>query len=262
MNYLFTICGRAGSKGFQNKNLKEFLDIPLVFYSLAAISLYADKYGRSDVVCVALNTDSECLIDIVSKQQDIRPLVIRRCEELSGDTVPKVSVIRDCVIRAEEVFKTEFDMVIDLDITSPLRSVEDIKAAIDKKNGRDDTDVVFSVTSARRNPYFNMVKEENGFFAKAFESRYTARQQAPVFYDMNASIYAYSPIALKNKVADGFFNDKADVVVMMDTGILDIDNEEDFELLQVIAPVYAKLTDFSAVYECAKLMKIESHTSI
>ena len=30
---LITICGRAGSKGFKNKNLKTFLDKPLVYYT-------------------------------------------------------------------------------------------------------------------------------------------------------------------------------------------------------------------------------------
>lgn len=261
MNYLFTICGRAGSKGFKNKNLKKFLGIPLVYYSLAAISLYAEKFGEKDVINVALNTDSEQLIEIVSKQHEVRPLVIHRGEELAGDSVPKVSVIRDCLVRSEEEYKIEFDMVIDLDITSPLRLVEDIKAAIDKKNARNDTDVVFSVTSARRNPYFNMVTEENGYFAKAFASRYTARQQAPVFYDMNASIYAYSPLALMNKTADTFFNDKADVIIMMDTGTLDIDSEEDFEFLQAIAPVYTKLTNFLDIWEQANLLKLQSQST-
>ena len=37
MNYLFTVCGRAGSKGFKNKNLKSMLGVPLVYYNLAAI---------------------------------------------------------------------------------------------------------------------------------------------------------------------------------------------------------------------------------
>ena len=80
-----------------------------------------------------------------------------------------------------------------------------------------------------------MVKEENGFFCKAIPSNYTTRQEAPVFYDMNASIYAYSPDALRNKEHSTFFNTNCDAVVMKDTGILDIDSEEDYELMQVIA---------------------------
>jgi hypothetical protein len=52
---------------------------------------------------------------------------------------------------------------------------------------------------------------------------------------MNASIYAYSPDALRNKEHSTFFNSGCDAVVMADTGILDIDSEEDYELMQVIA---------------------------
>ena len=36
---LITICGRAGSKGFKNKNLKVFCGKPLVYYSLSAAEL-------------------------------------------------------------------------------------------------------------------------------------------------------------------------------------------------------------------------------
>lgn len=238
MNYLFTICGRAGSKGVKNKNLKDFLGAPLVYYTLAAIVLYKEKYGADDDIKVVLNTDSEELIKIATAQKQISIIIIRREAELGGDFVPKVSVIKDCLIRTENNFHCSFDMVIDLDITSPFRTVDDVKNAIDKKNVRSDTDVVYSVTTARRNPYFNMVKEENGYFVKAVASEYTTRQQAPVMFDMNASIYAYAPRALKEKQANRFFNDRADVIVMKDTAVLDIDSEEDFELMQVLGEYF------------------------
>ena len=48
MNVLFTICGRAGSKGFKNKNLKMFLGVPLVYYSIAAIALYIEKQAMKE----------------------------------------------------------------------------------------------------------------------------------------------------------------------------------------------------------------------
>ena len=40
---LITICGRAGSKGFKNKNLKTFCGHPLVYYSLSAAELFNQK---------------------------------------------------------------------------------------------------------------------------------------------------------------------------------------------------------------------------
>lgn len=235
MNILFTLCGRAGSKGVKGKNARDFLDVPLVWYSMANIALYLEKYGAGDDFKVVLNTDSEPLKDLVRKVNDVPVTIIHREEHLAGDKVPKVAVILDSLKKAEEAFSCRFDMVVDLDITSPLRTVEDVKNAIERKKQRTDVDVVYSVAPSRRNPYFNMVKEDNGFFCKAIPSNFTTRQEAPVFYDMNASIYAYSPDALRNKEHVTFFNSNCDAVVMKDTGILDIDSEEDYELMQVIA---------------------------
>lgn len=235
MNILFTLCGRAGSKGVKGKNARDFLDIPLVWYSMANIALYKERYAGNDHIDIVLNTDSEDLIKLVVKVKDLDVTILRRDVSLGGDKVPKVAVILDCLTRSEEIFKVNYDMVVDLDITSPLRTVQDIKNAIDKKVDRNDVDVVYSVTPSRRNPYFNMVKEENGFYCKAIPSNFTTRQETPIFYDMNASIYAYSPDALRNKEHATFFNSNCDAVVMIDTGILDIDSEEDYELMQVIA---------------------------
>ena len=235
MNILFTLCGRAGSKGVKGKNARDFLDIPLVWYSMANIALYKERYAGNDQIDIVLNTDSEDLIKLVEQVTDLDVTILRRDASLGGDKVPKVAVILDCLTRSEKIFKVNYDMVVDLDITSPLRTVLDIKNAIDKKTKRADVDVVYSVAPSRRNPYFNMVKEENGFFCKAIPSNFTTRQEAPVFYDMNASIYAYSPNALRNKEHATFFNSSCDAIVMADTGILDIDSEEDYELMQVIA---------------------------
>lgn len=253
MNILFTLCGRAGSKGVKGKNARDFLDVPLVWYSMANIALYIEKYGNGDNIKVVLNTDSEPLKDLVRRANEIPVTIIHREESLAGDRVPKVAVILDSLNKAEDVFAQKFDMVVDLDITSPLRTVQDVKNAIDRKKQRNDVDVVYSVAPSRRNPYFNMVKEENGFFCKAIPSNYTTRQEAPVFYDMNASIYAYSPDALRNKEHSTFFNSGCDAVVMKDTGILDIDSEEDYELMQVIAKyLYSSESEFKSVFDKAK----------
>ena len=70
MNILFTICGRAGSKGFKNKNLKEMRGVPLSFYSLAAIKGYMDRHPEDNIL-IALNTDSELLVNLIQKQTSL-----------------------------------------------------------------------------------------------------------------------------------------------------------------------------------------------
>ena len=243
MNILFTLCGRAGSKGVKGKNAREFCGYPLVWYSMAAIALYKEQLGGADSIDVVLNTDSEPLIELVKHAPKLSVGILHRDMSLAGDKAPKVSVILDCLDRAEQQYGKTYDVVVDLDITSPLRTVEDIRNAVERKIQRPEVDVVYSVTHARRNPYFNIVKEENGFFCKAIPSNFTTRQEAPTFYDMNASIYAYSPKALREKEHPTFFNSNCDAVVMFDTGILDIDSEEDYDLMQVIADFLWKNKD-------------------
>ena len=71
MNILFTLCGRAGSKGVRGKNARDFLNVPLVWYSMAGIKLYIEQYVKpNDHIDVVLNTDSENLINLVEQIKD------------------------------------------------------------------------------------------------------------------------------------------------------------------------------------------------
>ena len=170
--------------------------VPLAYYSLAAIKGYMDK-NSGDEVMVALNTDSGPLVSLMEKQTMVPVKYVERKSELAGDVVAKVEVIKDTFFACGDF---EPDVIIDLDITSPMRRVEDIENIISEFN-KGIYDLVFSVVEARRSPYFNMVeKKEDGFFRKICAAGYTARQQAPVSYEMNASIYAYSPEFLKSDI--------------------------------------------------------------
>ena len=155
-NILFTICGRAGSKGFKNKNLKKMRGIPLVYYTLAAIKGYIDAHPENRITTV-LNTDSEELKALVKRQSEVEVRIVERKEELAGDTVSKVDVIKDTFFKCNDI---EHDMVIDLDITSPLRSSKDIENIIEEYQ-KGSYDIVFSVVEARRSPYFNMVEKKS-----------------------------------------------------------------------------------------------------
>ncbi|MBO7426506.1 MAG: acylneuraminate cytidylyltransferase family protein [Clostridiales bacterium] len=236
MNILFTICGRAGSKGFKNKNLKEMNGIPLVYYTLAAIYLYKKNHPQ-DEITLAVNTDSEPLKDLLMKQDAMPIRYIDRKEELAGDTVPKVDVIQDTYFQCADL---KPDLVIDLDITSPYRTEKDLENIIEKCN-KNDFDIVFSVVEARRSPYFNMVeKKEDGYFRKICSSNYTARQQAPVSYELNASIYAYAPAFLDQKIEKTILDYRCGISVMTDYLVLDIDSEEDFQMMQYLHSFYCK----------------------
>ena len=219
MDVLFTICGRAGSKGIKNKNIKNFCGKPLPYYTISAIDLFLKSTRRNIIADIVVSTDSIELI--------------------------KITVIEDCAEQMQKRMCKKYDVVIDLDITSPLRRVIDIENVIDR-HITTNADVTTTVASARRNPYFNQVKKCEQGFKRVIDSNFTARQQAPEIYDMNASIYAYSPAYLSTGkgVLDGY----CECVEMYDTGILDLDHENDFELMQVIANyLYKNNSEFRVV---------------
>ena len=246
MKILFTICGRAGSKGIKNKNIRNSLGQPLPYYTLAAIDLYK-KMNMEDDIDVVANSDSQELLKLMSGNPFFPVFTIERCVELGGDNVPKISVILDCLEFMQNKLHRNYDMVVDLDITSPLRTKIDIDNLI-KKQKDCNADVTFSVTDARRNPYFNMVMKTEKGYKKVLRSDFTTRQQAPEIFDMNASMYAYQPRFLYEKkgVLDGY----CECIHMYDTGILDLDHENDFELMEVIAGYLFETKDmFKEVFE-------------
>ncbi len=236
MRVLFTICGRAGSKGVKNKNLKRMNGIPLLYYTLAAIEGYLSK-NPEVLADVALNTDSEELKDQVERQSRISNICfVPRKEELAGDKTAKVDVIRDCYEVCCDTRQQEklYDAVIDLDLTSPMRRVEDIEAAINTFFSYPNTDLVFSVVKGRRSPYFNMVEKRGEYYRKVCASDYTARQQAPQIYELNASIYVYNPDFLQKRIDKTILDYRGRIVEMPDYLVLDIDSEEDFKTMEYL----------------------------
>lgn len=147
---LITICGRAGSKGFKNKNLKTFCGHPLVYYSLSAAELFIKKHPELHID-IALNTDSPELAELVAAKYP-EVIFLPRGEELGGDRVPKMAVYQDSLHRMEERTGQPYDWYMDLDITSPLRTESDIENA----------DVVYVDGARHGEELLTLLKDEKG----------------------------------------------------------------------------------------------------
>ena len=249
INMLFTICGRAGSKGIKNKNIREFCGYPLPFYSLSVIDMLK-KMNYEFNIDVVVNSDSLELLDMMKNNPFFIVNTINRSNDLGGDDIPKIAVIYDCMDKMQNRKNKKYDMIIDLDITSPLRTVDDLRNLIET-HIRTGADVTTSVTDSRRNPYFNMLKKTNHGYQKVLNSEYTSRQQAPEIFDMNASLYAYKPEFLIS--GKGVLEGYCECIHMYDTGILDLDHENDFELMEVIATyLYENKYKFREIYRHIK----------
>lgn len=226
MRKICTICARGGSKGVKNKNIRKLAGKPLIAYSLEQ----ALESQLFDIV--AVSSDSPEILAIAEKYG--ADFSIERPDALATDTSAKIPAIRHCVEEAENRVQHRFDVVVDLDATSPLRSTQDIRdcmALLDRK----DCPNVITGTPARRSPYFNLVEvDENGVvrLSKELSASVVRRQDAPPCYDMNASIYVWKRDALFD--APNLFNEKTELFVMPEERSIDIDSELDFKIVEFI----------------------------
>jgi len=231
MNKLITILARKGSKGVPGKNIKDMNGKPLILWTIDQ----ARKYGEADIL---VSTDSE---DILNICRDNSVDVLARKSELAQDDTPKIAAIRDAVEFAECIFDKEYDTIIDLDVSSPLRTIIDIHMAIgifESMHHRYNTDVVFSLVPARKNPYFNMVEIDRwGQSKTACEGYYFRRQDAPSIHEMNASIYVYDGKWL-DKGINNVLQSKNYPLFMEEWQAFDIDSEVDFHIVEMLHKKY------------------------
>lgn len=216
------ICARGGSKGIPGKNKAIVAGRPLIAYTLET----AKECDYFDDIIVS--TDDEEIMKIAG-DYDI-PAPFKRPEHLSKDNTSKIDVIRHAVEWAENNWHKKYDIIIDLSVVSPLRTVEDIKNSIEMLIN-EKADNVFSVSPPYRNPYYNMVEivDEKIKLVKEPPKNLTRRQDAPVVYDMNDSINVWWKKILFEK--DTTFNDNTKIYIMPRHRGIDID--ESFDLLVV-----------------------------
>ena len=123
-NILAIIPARSGSKRLPNKNIKILCGKPLIAWSIesALNSKYIDE--------VVVSTDSTLYADIAKSYGANIPFL--RPKELSEDKTPTFDVIEHTIEFYKNHMNKEFDYIVLLEPTSPLRESYDIDNAIEK----------------------------------------------------------------------------------------------------------------------------------
>ncbi len=218
-----SICARGGSKGVPNKNMRMINGYPLIYFTIkqAIDSKIFDK--------IVISTDDDKIIEYC-KNFPI-DYSIKRIKSLSNSKANKVDVIRDLLLKSEKFFNSKFDIIIDLDVTSPLRDIKDIKNALSKFIAKRSS-VLLSCCNSRKNPYYNIVEMKNKQIkvAKNNLKKIIRRQDAPQTFDLNASIYIWRRnILLKS---NNLFHHDSSLYVMDQKKSMDIDTHEDFDYVK------------------------------
>ena len=229
MKILCVISARGGSKGLPGKNIREINGKPLIAWSIEqALSV-------PEISKVAVSSDSEEIMTIAKNYGADVPFV--RPKELSGSSVGKFDVWKHALNNCEKIYKENYDVYLDLDCTNPLRDSSDISKAIEmfKDEYEDGIDAVFSVCEARKNPYFNLVEEDNDGSLKMSKSKdnyIIRRQDAPKVFEHVASIYVLSSKYIKN--ATHLLDGHTKGYDIGQSKSYDIDSNHDFDIVEFL----------------------------
>lgn len=229
-NILITICARGGSKGIPGKNIKILNQQPLIYYSLKVAEEFSSKIGNTDIVLSTDDSEIRNVVREISSQTDAEYI---RPDFLASDTAGKLDAIIDVKNFMEQKKSKSYDFVIDLDVTSPLRNFADLESALQLLKKNSEAYNVFSVSPANRNPYFNMVEEqEDGYFSLCKKGKFLTRQSAPKVFDMNASFYIYRKTFFENGL-NSALTDRS-LVYEVPHLCFDLDHPIDFEIMSFL----------------------------
>lgn len=170
---------RAGSKGIKGKNTIAFCGKPLIAWSI----LQAQKCDM--VSSVYVSTDGDEIGDVAVSYG---AKVIKRPEELASDTSGSEEAIFHAIKAIEKL--EDFDTVIFLQATSPVRRDFDIQAALNKFY-LEKCDSLFSMTVLDDYCLWRKRGEEVYSFTYDYKNR-GRRQEREKLYLENGSIYVFS----------------------------------------------------------------------
>ncbi len=218
--FLAIIPARGGSKRLPRKNVLDLAGKPLIAWTIDAAknSKYLDK--------IIVSTDDHEITDI-SEQFGAEVLI--RPDELASDAAGSVGV----VIHAINAQDKNYDYVILLQPTSPLRTSQHIDEAIELlfvKNA----DAIVSVCETDHSPLWANTLPEDGSMKNFIRDEVKGKrsQDLPTYYRLNGAIYITSKDTLIEN--NSLFPKKSLFAYVMDIEVsIDIDTSLDLGLCKL-----------------------------
>lgn len=218
--YLAVIPARAGSKGLPGKNLLPLGGKPMIAWSIQAAlaSRYLDR--------VVVSSEDEEILSVARQWGADTPFV--RPVELAGDGTPGIDVVLHVCLALPD-----YDFVVLLQPTSPLRSTADIDQAIAWCRERG-APVCVSVTKPEKSPYWMYFLDEVGHMAPVVDAsqRPALRQALPEAYALNGAVYVARIDWLRQ--TRSFLATETVAYVMPRERSVDIDTALDFKVAEVL----------------------------
>ncbi len=226
--FIAIITARGGSKRLPNKNILDLAGQPLISWTIEAAK-------NCDLIQeVVVSTDSMEIKEIAEKYNATVPFL--RPENLSNDTASSFDVVKHCIDYYKNEENREFEYLILLQPTSPLRTSEDISNAIhllEHKNA----DAVVSICETDHSPLWSNTVDDNLSLDNFLrdEVKNTRSQDLPSYYRINGAIYICK-ISEFLKQKTFFLNQNIFGYKMSMDSSVDIDTKLDF----IVADFYLK----------------------
>ncbi|EAR23504.1 acylneuraminate cytidylyltransferase family protein [Nitrococcus mobilis] len=214
------IPARGGSKGVPRKNVRCVAGKPLIGYTIEAAQ------GASRLSRVVVSTE-DAEISAVARACGVE--VLPRPVDLAADDTPGIAP----VLHAMEQM-SEYDYVVLLQPTSPLRTALDIDAAIETCMSAQAPACV-SVSEAAQSPYWMFRIEAGGKMQpllSASADEYSRRQNVPPAYALNGAVYVAVTDWLRERQT--FLTSETVAYTMPQERSLDIDSEWDFLIFGLV----------------------------
>ncbi len=224
MKCIAIIPARSGSKGLKDKNIKELNGKPLLGYSVKA-ALDSKMFDT-----VMVSTDSEHYAEVARQCGAEVPFL--RSEFTSSDSASSWDAVKEVIANYKKMGK-EFDVLVLLQPTSPMRTGKDIVEAFEvfkEKNAN----AVISVCEVDHSPLWcNTLEEGNSMINFAKTSRpHGNRQMLETYYRLNGAIYMLKTTALNT--IERLYADECYAYIMSRKDSVDIDNIDDFKYAEYI----------------------------
>ncbi len=224
---ILTVCpARGGSKGIPLKNLVKFLGVPLV----AHVGKLVSEIPQIDRAVVS--SDHPEIIKIAEQSGLAAPF--RRPESLSGDQISDLHVLTHALQEMERIDQKEYDIVLMLQPTSPLRTKEQVVQTLEMLV-EENWDAVWTVseTDSKNHPLKQLQIQDNQLtFYHQDGPKIIARQQLAPLYHRNGAAYAITRSCLLN---DHTIMGARTGALVLHEHLVSIDTMWDLQLAEFIA---------------------------
>lgn len=221
---LYIIPARGGSKGIPHKNIKPLAGRPLIAYTIDVARELCSEPER-----IILSTDDTAIADTARRLG--LTVDYMRPAALATDTSGSREVMLDAMAWAD-ARGIAYDCVALLQPTSPLRTADDVRAALELYTPQ--LDMVVSVEPAACNPYYNCFETDaDGFLhISKGDGLLTRRQDAPPAWTYNGAVYVINPQSLR-AMPMGSFARRVPSPMPAERGI-DLDTPRDWAVAEAI----------------------------